>query len=214
MLVALEGTDGAGKTTIKKRLYQCLRKRGIDVVSIIPFSWMIPAATRVIVYSKYHDVAYEPSRILQAYVEDKEDLTQRLLLPQLAKRHVLSDRHFVSDIVYLELLWGIPHADTYAAYAASSAYWSDLTVFIDTPPAVAFKRAVSRDPAGKRKWDNMEDKTRLYEAFVHVLRNPDFPLLKRSVFIDNRGSLEDTQVQLLKKVVPQLERMQTATGRR
>ncbi len=87
-------------------------------------------------------------------------------------------------------------------------------MFIDTLPAVAFKRAVSRDPAGKRKWDNMEDKTRLYEAFVHVLRNPDFPLLKRSVFIDNRGSLEDTEVQLLKKVVPQLERMQTATGRR
>lgn len=125
--LVLEGSDGAGKTSIRKHLFRRLVEAGNEVLTVIQTSWLIPEHTEVITNARYHHRQYPQEVITAAYVGDKEAMTRYLVEPNLPYRDVIGDRFVASDMVYHQLLWGIPPERTYEAYAASAVRFPDLT---------------------------------------------------------------------------------------
>jgi dTMP kinase len=202
LFLALEGTDGAGKTRIRKHLFQTAWCRGTEIFATIPFSWLDPGATRTIVSAKYHQAPCEPSELISAYVRDKEIHTERLVRPQLRYRHVLADRYIASDMAYLKILWDLSPEEILEAYVASTVAWPDLTIFVDTPPEIAFERSLKRGQGDWNRWDQLPEKARLYRTFHDIFESPSFLSCCKTAVIDNSGSFDDTLAQVQKHIIP------------
>ncbi|WP_030378778.1 MULTISPECIES: dTMP kinase [unclassified Streptomyces] len=191
--VVLEGGDGAGKTSIRKHLYGAAQRADQEVLTVIQTSWLVPEHTEVITNARFHNRPLPRPRITAAYVGDKEAMTDRLIDPHLAERHVLGDRFVMSDMVYHQVLWDIPMDDTYQAYARSRVRFPDLTLFVDTAPETAVRRLMARGSDRRNRWDNLETQRRVHELFTHILYHSDrYPALGRIVVVDNSGDLETT----------------------
>jgi len=193
--VVLEGTDGSGKTSLRKYIFRRLKEAGVDVLAIVPQSWHVRAATSIIVKTKFFSEPLPPDRITWAFVADKNDLSQRLIVPHLACRHVVCDRFVASDIVYHDVVYGIPQHVTLSAYKQSAIRIPDITVFVDTPPGVAFERVRKRGTGGKHAWDQLDIQNELHSKF-RALFDGAIRELGRSVRIDNGGTQEDAYAQL------------------
>jgi dTMP kinase len=193
LFIAIEGTDGSGKTTIRKHIYATLREQGLDVLSIQGQCWLIPAHTAVITRAKFHGVRYPADVLTAAAVGDKEALSDRILRPHLAWRHVVSDRYMLSDMVYHAALWGVPMEVTWRAFAASRVRRPDVFLYVDTPPELAWARVAARPATLRHPWDDAPTQARLYELFQRALR---FPGTGRVHRVDNSGALARTLDQL------------------
>jgi dTMP kinase len=202
--VVLEGGDGSGKTSVRKHLFARLREQNVVALSTIPVSWLIPESTEVITKAKYFNYKFPPQTILRAYVRDKEELTRRLLEPHLPWRPVICDRFVLSDIVYNELLYSIPVAETAEAYRASSVIEPDFMIFMDTPPEVAVARLDKRFQTQRHEWETFEKQQRIYAAFSGVLQQNPAGLKVKVLRLDNSGGLEETLQQVDSLVVPEI----------
>jgi dTMP kinase len=201
--VALEGIDGSGKTLIRKQIFSELQSRGVEALTTTSYSWLRPAHAQVITYLRYHGRAYPSGRILESYVADKEALTATLVAPHLRWRHVLTDRFVASDIVFQAVMYEIPPERSNAAYAASAVRMPDLTVFVDTPPAVAAGRLRRRSSDRRNPWDDLAIQERMYEVLGRLLYSGEFDL-GPVCRIDNAGSLEATVAAVKRSILPLL----------
>jgi len=193
--VVLEGTDGSGKTGLRKYIFQRLGEAGVDVLAIVPQSWHVRAATSIIVRTKFFSESLPPDRITWAFIADKNDLSQRVIVPHLACRHVVCDRFLASDVVYHEVMYGIPQHVSLSAYKQSMIKFPDITVFVDTPPEVAFERVRKRCTGGKHAWDRLDIQRELQSKF-RALFDSAITEFGRSVRIDNGGTREEAYAQL------------------
>ena len=190
--LALEGTDGSGKTTLRKVLFQALQRQGRQILTTTPLAWRDYEAAETIVAAKAHAMPIPPPLITRAYVRDKEVLSDCILRVNLPHVPILVDRFIVSDMVYHQALWGTPPAQTYRAYCASSVRMPDCHVFVDTPPDLAFERLLARGTGGRNRWDYLDTQKRLYDTFQEVLFSGRFPALGQIRRIDNSGDREAT----------------------
>jgi dTMP kinase len=200
--VALEGTDGSGKTRIRKFLFDRLKSRGVELLNITPHSWLNWRVARGIVNLKQHGGQCPAPQITSAYVTDKERHSATIVRPHLPLRPVLADRFVASDIVYHKVLWNIPEGDTYRAFDRSSVLWPDLHIMVMTPPEVAFKRAQLRRSGNGARWDELQIKERLYRCYWDLLRDTRYPRFGRTIFIDNSRDFSVTEEQLETLVIP------------
>jgi dTMP kinase len=203
-LVALEGPDAAGKTTIRTRLFARLEELGHSVLSTVPFSYLSVRETEVITNARFRRIPYPPAEITSAYVRDKELLGRTLFQPQLEWRPVLVDRYLASDMVYHEVLWGIPPDTTYRAYVESAVTIPDLTILVETPVDVAQARLKTRDPASLRHWDAPDVQKRIAAGFHAIYTEDQYSGLGESIIVDNSGPLEQTFRVLEEEVLPRL----------
>jgi len=132
-------------------------------------------------------------------------MTRYLVEPNLPCRDVIGDRFMASDMVYHQLLWGIPPERTYEAYVASSVRFPDLTVFVDTQPDTAYARLQRRAGDRRNRWDTLEAQKTVYELSHTVLFSGRFPKLSPVVRVDNNGSLEDTANRVDSEVMPLIQ---------
>jgi dTMP kinase len=190
--LVLEGTDGSGKTSLRKHVFQALKQQGREILTITPLSWRYLDATETIITAKSHALPVPPVEITRAYVRDKEALSDRIIRPQLRHRPVLVDRFIVSDMVYHHALWEIDPAQTYRAYCSSRVRFPDCHFFVDTPPQLAFERMLARGTGGRNRWDYLETQKRLYDTFQEVLFSGRFPALGEARRIDNSGDRAQT----------------------
>ncbi|WUI00403.1 thymidylate kinase [Spirillospora sp. NBC_00431] len=190
MFIAIEGTDGCGKTTIRKHLHHTLRENGADVLTLQGQSWLNPRSTEVITNAKYHRMPYPAEVILSAMVEEKEAMSDRIVLPHRPWRYIISDRYTLSDVVYGAELWGIPVESTLRAFVDSRVVQPDLVLFIDTPVDIAWRRLNERPKANRHPWDVQQVQRRLYELFQDSLER--YRALAPVVRVDNSGVLADT----------------------
>jgi dTMP kinase len=202
--IVLEGGDGAGKTSIRRHLFGTVRAAGHEVLTLIQTSWLVPEYTKVITNARFHHKPCPPEQITAAYVGDKEAMTERLIVPHLADRHLLGDRFVLSDMVYHRILWDIPEEVTYAAYAGSRVRFPDLTIFVNTPPEVAVHRMAARR-AARRRWDALETQQRIHAAYTRIVSAADrFPVLGAIRVVDNSGSPQETMAQVNEIALPLL----------
>jgi len=99
LLVAIEGIDGTGKTTLSHTLFHALKKRGIDVIlSFEPTSGPYGKRLRKTFSER---VRLGPKEELRLFTEDRKEHVQDLILPALkAGKIVILDRYYLSTMAY------------------------------------------------------------------------------------------------------------------
>lgn len=143
-LIAIEGIDGAGKTTQAAMLAEKLKALSLDVVSSKePTSG--PWGT--IIRASAHSGRLTPEEELEAFVEDRKQHVEEVIAPALARGAVvILDRYYFSTATYQ----GARGIDAGAILAANEQFAPrpNLLVIIDLDPADALKRIGVRDGRG------------------------------------------------------------------
>ncbi len=197
--IAIEGTDGSGKTTIRQYLFNKLSElSGTRPLATIPFSWLDPQSSCTIVNSKYGWEKYDENDIINAYVHDKELLYQKIVKPHLEYRDVIVDRYYVSDIVFHSIINNISMSKTIDRYKSSQVGEPDIWIYVKTDPELAYERIVKRNPNNIHKWEKRDLIKRFHERFNEVMSTipPE-----KLIVLENNGSQFDLVEQLNNKVL-------------
>lgn len=141
VFIAVEGPEGAGKTTLVTRLAARLRRAGHDVVEVRePGGTPLAEAAR----SAALDPALSASPLAELFLmlAARADLVAKVIRPALdAGRIVLSDRFDLSTEAYQIAGRGLPRDAVLAANAlATGGLKPDLTIVLDVPAGVGAAR--------------------------------------------------------------------------
>lgn len=139
--LVVEGTEGAGKSTLVKGLADRLREAGIDPV-LVREPGGTPAAERI------RAILLDPGEPIAAvselflFLAARGDLVSRVIGPALqAGRTVLADRFQLSTEAYQCGGRGLsPSLFEEANRAATGGLQPDLTLVLDLPPELGFQR--------------------------------------------------------------------------
>ena len=203
-IVALEGCDGAGKSTLRAQLRARFRDLGIPMLEVGQHGWLDPETARVIVDVRDQRKTHAPEVIAAAYVRDKCAHMRATILPAAGRRLVLCDRSVISDMVYLEVLYGLPADDTLTTYERSGLPLPDAVAFISVPVEMAVRRIASRAKP-TRHYERQVDLELVDGVYRRVL-----PMLAargvQVLHIDNRGEppAQVVERQLLKPLLAML----------
>jgi dTMP kinase len=147
LFVALEGGEGAGKSTQAKLLERWLTDAGYDVVlTREPGGTAVGAALRAILLN--HDTGdLSPRTEALVYAADRAEHVGALILPALAKGSVvITDRYVDSTLAYQGAGRSLDVADLHRlADFATGGLRPHLTVVLDIDPESGLARAGEHD---------------------------------------------------------------------
>jgi dTMP kinase len=159
LLLAMEGIDGAGKTTQVRALASLLGAAGVPFVTTKeptggPWGRKIRESAR----SGRLSLADE----LDAFLRDRREHVAEVLAPALAEgKVVLVDRYYFSTVAY-QGARGMDPADLLARNAFAPA--PDILVVLDVPPAVGLARVRARGDVADL-FEREDELTRAREIF-------------------------------------------------
>ena len=167
--IAIEGGDGAGKSTQIDALAGWLRKRGFDVVTTRePGATVLGAQLReILLHAKDREPVSARAEAL-LFAADRADHIEKVVRPALERGAiVLTDRHVDSSIAYQSGGRGLAAADVIAlSEFATDGLRPDLVILLDLDPAVAWERAQARsDVPDRLESEPTEFHTRVREVF-------------------------------------------------
>ena len=147
--VALEGPEGAGKTTLAAALRERLRQAGHDPV-LVREPGGTPAAEALRRELLEADRSWTPERELLYLATARADLVGQIIRPALAAgRVVVSDRYDLSTLAYQAAGRGLPlPMVSWINTAATGGLQPDLTLILDLPSEIGTARQLA---AGKRR---------------------------------------------------------------
>jgi dTMP kinase len=165
--LVLEGTEGAGKSTLRAGLAERLRADGIEPVLVRePGGTPVAERIRTVLLDPAHPM--EPVSELFLFLAARADLVARVIRPALeAGRVVIADRFQLSTEAYqcggrgldLELFQT-------ANRAATTGLQPDLTLVLDLPTEVGFERIrAGRVPLDRIERAGAEFHARVAEVF-------------------------------------------------
>ncbi len=138
MLIAVEGIDGAGKTTVSKYIADILKKKGYDVVILKE-----PTDGKYGRQIKSSNRRLDPERELELFILDRIEDVKNNIIPALnAKKVVIMDRYYYSNIAYQSAV-GLD-GEEIKKMNEEIAPKPDLVILLDVDPETALKRIVSR----------------------------------------------------------------------
>ena len=148
--IALEGGEGAGKSTQGALLAEALRQRGLEVVSTRePGGTPGAEAIRALLLGTEGE-GWGPRAEALLFAAARADPVDRLIRPALAAgRWVVCDRYVDSSRAYQGGGGGLSDADILALHAiGSEGLLPDMTLLIEVSPNVAAARLARRDAGG------------------------------------------------------------------
>jgi dTMP kinase len=154
MLIAFEGIDGTGKSTLAARLAARLRAGGREVVETRE-PWTSPAGTRLRELLGRSDRTTSGSEELELFHADRAAHVAAVVRPALARGAVVvQDRTFWSTAAY-QGARGVPVPEILARSLAIAPRPA-LTILLELEPAVALER-IARSRAGRSSFERLED---------------------------------------------------------
>ena len=167
ILVAVEGIDGAGKTTQVRRVEALLREAGVPVVvTKEPTSGAWGRRIR----ESARAGRMPPEEELEAFLRDREEHVRDLLLPALQDgKVVIVDRYYFSTVAY-QGARGLDPAELLRRNAFAPA--PDILVVLDVPPEVGLRRVRERGDVADH-FEREDELRRVREIF----RTLDLPYL-------------------------------------
>ncbi len=145
--IALEGGEGAGKSTQARLLAEALRARGDEVVlTREPGGTPGAEAIRALLLGT-HGEGWHPRAEALLFAAARSDHVERLIRPALARgAWVVCDRFLDSSRAYQGGGGGLVDADLLALHRiGSQGLLPDLTVLVEVTPATAAARLALRD---------------------------------------------------------------------
>lgn len=138
MLIAIEGIDGAGKTTIARFLRDELEKRGFSVILLKE-----PTDGEYGRRIKEAEDRFDPEEELQLFLLDRKEDVEKNILPALREgKVVIMDRYYISSIAY-QGARGLD-MDEIRKMNEEIAPKPDLIIILDVSPQEGLKRVGKR----------------------------------------------------------------------
>ncbi len=182
MLIAIEGIDGAGKTTQAKRLVRWLKSKGVNACyTSEPTNSVLGRLIKKRLRSK--DLDHRLDALL--FAADRLEHYHEYIEPRIRMRQVVvSDRYVYSSIAYQGALIGdVDWVRTINKWAPAP----DIAIYVDVSPEVGLERLSSRKISEKTKYERMETLSRVRELYLKMCNEG---LL---VIIDGERSIEEVQ---------------------
>lgn len=162
-LIAVEGIDGTGKSTLVRRLAERLRAGGGEVVTSKeptdgPWGRILRRSAT--------EGRLAPEEELETFLKDRREHVRDLILPALARGAVvILDRYYFSTIAY-QSLRGLD-AETIRARNEAFAPVPDLLVVLDLDPEAAMARIEVRERGqGANHFEQVHQLARSREVFL------------------------------------------------
>ena len=205
--ITFEGIDGCGKSTQLRMLASELRLRGQEVVATRePGGTPLGGRIRQLVLDAEEQV--DPLAELLLYAADRAQHVRTLVRPALESGHVvLSDRYADATVAYQGAGRGFPEAIvSEVVVLATGGLMPDLTLIFDLPVDESQRRAHKRTTAGHTP-DRLDAEdaafhTRVRDAYQRIAAAEP----ERVRIIDAAGSVQETQAQVMRIVMPFLEK--------
>jgi dTMP kinase len=148
--VVLEGAEGAGKTTLARRLVAHLAARGVPHLAVRePGGTPVGNEVRRILLESHHDVVARAEALL--FMASRAELVEREIRPALATgRLVVADRFFLSTYAYQIHGRGLDGAQVREANRlATAGLVPDLTILLRVPTDLGMARVGARGPSDR-----------------------------------------------------------------
>jgi len=206
--ITFEGIDGCGKSTQLRMLASELRLRGQEVVSTRePGGTPLGSRIRELVLDNGEQV--DPLAELLLYAADRAQHVRTLVRPALESGHVvLSDRYADATAAYQGAGRGFPEAlISELIVLATGGLMPDLTLVFDLTVEESRRRARKRTRGETtQKHDRLDAEdaafhTRVRDAYLKLAAAEP----ERVRLIDASGSIQETQAQVMKLVIPFIE---------
>lgn len=198
--IALEGGEGAGKSTQAKLLAEALRMRGYDVV-VTREPGGTPGAEQIrsLVLSVEGE-GWSPRAEALLFAAARADHVERLIRPALAAgRWVVCDRFLDSSRAYQGEGGGLGDEDILALHRiGSGGLLPDLTLLLEVAPDVAAQRLAARDADGADRIGGREASYHAKVAAAFARFAEAEPL--RFALIDTAGSREAAHARIMAAV--------------
>lgn len=167
--IALEGLDGAGKTTQSALLSEALRALGLDPKEVKePTDG--PWGQKIRALARDGRQGLLPEEELEYFVRDRaEDVAENIGPALLAGRPVLADRYILSSVAYQSAL-GLEEGRILKANEAFP--WPDLIVILETPVETGLERIAASRPEGPDRAFEIPQYLRRVKAAFDRQRQP------------------------------------------
>jgi dTMP kinase len=195
--IALEGGEGAGKSTQARLLAEALRARGCDVVvTREPGGTAGAEAIRALLLDTRGD-GWLPRAEALLFAAARADHVERLIRPALAAgQWVVCDRFVDSSRAYQGGGSGLSDAEVLDLHRiGTGGFLPDLTVLVEVSPEVAAARLALRDVDGADRIGGRpaEYHARVAAAFARFAQSDP----ARFARIDGNGSPEQTHAAVM-----------------
>jgi dTMP kinase len=203
--IALEGGEGAGKSTQARMLAEALRARGVDVVATREPGGTRGAETIRQLLLGVDGEEWNLRAEALLFAAARSDHVERLIRPALAAGNwVVCDRFLDSSRAYQGGGGGLSDEDILELHRiGSGGLLPDLTLLVEAPPEVAGQRLAARDTAGSDRIGGRESAyhERVAAAFARFAETEP----QRFVRVDSSGDREDTHAAIMQALQTLLE---------
>jgi len=190
ILIAIEGIDGAGKTTQCKFLRDWLNSQGLNS-AVIKEPTDGKYGKQIRIRSKHQRLFDSAESELDLFIKDrKENVTERIKPRLKDNKIVIMDRYYFSTIAYQSVL-GID-SKYIKKINEEFAPIPDLTIIIDVMPDVGIKRIGIRGD----ECDSFEKEDYLVEvrnAFLKMMEYPNVSIVDGNSFRSSQQVFKDIQ---------------------
>ncbi|MDA0911189.1 MAG: dTMP kinase [Proteobacteria bacterium] len=193
--IAIEGLEGAGKSTAIEFIREILAQKKIEsVFTREPGGTFLAEKIRKLLITPYEEEALCPEAELLLMYATRMQHVERLIKPTLnSGKWVVSDRFNWSSLAYQgggrEL--GFDKVKQLNDLLLSS-FLPDLTIYLDIDPELGLQRARSRNALDRIEQEKIEFFNRAREIFLKLVKeNP-----QTSVMINANHTIEEVQAQL------------------
>ncbi len=200
--IALEGGEGAGKSTQARLLADALRARGIEIVITREPGGTPGAETIRNLLLGLDGEGWNPRAEALLFAAARSDHVERLIKPALSRgQWVICDRFLDSSRAYQGGGGGLSDADILDLHRiGSGGLLPDLTLLMELSPEVAGQRLAARDTGGSDRIGGREAEyhARVAGAFAAFAEAEP----ARFVRVDSGVSREDTHAAIILALAP------------
>lgn len=194
--IALEGGEGAGKSTQSRLLADALAGRGVEVVlTREPGGTPLAEAIRALLLKGAEAPGLRAEALL--FAAARSDHVARLIAPALDEgKWVVCDRFLDSSRAYQGGGGGLPDTDILALHrVGSEGLLPDLALLIEADPAVSARRTAERDGEETDRIGGRDAAyhARVAQAFDRFARTEP----ERFARIDGNGTPEQTHAAIM-----------------
>ncbi|QMW01465.1 dTMP kinase [Spirosoma foliorum] len=142
--IAIEGIDGAGKTSVRNILIKLFENINITPFIVGQHSWLNVDISRQIINIRENRYGCTPEDILLSYALDKNLHSTYNIKNACRQTVVIADRYIYSDAVYHQVLYQIPVSTTMSLHKTLCTIEPDIILFIEVDPSIAYSRLLKR----------------------------------------------------------------------